>query len=160
MLPPFPRSSSSSVETHNSLSTILGANLSHIDRPKTQTPDQKHDMSSGSPCDSGISGSSWTNDAANNRTKWTGGVNGDGAASNSSTRSTSVLSDCMSGPASLKTDMAAKNAETNRTSPFSNQNIPSSLEPEVSEERQLYGSEVKVTDFCPHLNSLRRGRVF
>ncbi|XP_026801717.3 leucine zipper putative tumor suppressor 1 isoform X1 [Pangasianodon hypophthalmus] len=140
--PQFPRSSSSSVETHNSLSTILGTNLSHIDRPKNQTPEPKHDMSSGSPCDSGISGSSWTNDGANSRTKWTGGVNGDGGTSNSSTRSTSVLSDCISGPASVKTDTAAKNAETNRTSPFTDRNFPSSMESEVSEERQLYSSEV------------------
>ncbi|MCJ8735444.1 hypothetical protein PDJAM_G00247330 [Pangasius djambal] len=141
-MPQFPRSSSSSVETHNSLSTILGTNLSHIDRPKIQTPEPKHDMSSGSPCDSGISGSSWTNDGANSRTKWTGGVNGDGETSNSSTRSTSVLSDCISGPASLKTDTAAKNAEMNRTSPFSDRNFPSPMESDVSEERQLYSSEV------------------
>ncbi|MCI4381339.1 hypothetical protein PGIGA_G00250510 [Pangasianodon gigas] len=147
--PQFPRSSSSSVETHNSLSTILGTNLSHIDRPKNQTPEPKHDMSSGSPCDSGISGSSWTNDGANSRTKWTGGVNGDGGTSNSSTRSTSVLSDCISGPASVKTDTAAKNAEMNRTSPFTDRNLPSSTESEVSEERQLYSSESAENSFTP-----------
>ncbi|KAF5892899.1 leucine zipper putative tumor suppressor 1-like, partial [Clarias magur] len=141
-MPQFPRSSSSSVETHNSLSAILGTNLSHIDRPKNQTPEPKRDMSSGSPCDSGISGSSWINDAANSRTKWTGGVNGDGGISNSSTRSTSVLSDCISGPASLKTDTVDKNVETNRTSPFSDPNFPGSMGSEVSEGRQLYSSEV------------------
>ncbi|XP_053479972.1 leucine zipper putative tumor suppressor 1 [Ictalurus furcatus] len=140
-IPQFPRSSSSSVETHNSLSTILGANLGHIDRPKIQTPEPKHDMSSGSPCDSGISGSSWTNDGANSRTKWTGGVNGDGRTSNSSTRSTSVLSDCIPGPASLKTDTAAKNVDRT-TSPFSDRNFPTSMESEVSEERPLHSSEV------------------
>lgn len=156
-MPQFTRSSSSSMETHNSLSTILGTNLSHIDRPKNQTPEPKHDMSSGSPCDSGISGSSWTNDGANSRTKWTGGVNGDGGMSNSSTRSTSVLSDCVSGLASLKTDTAVKNVEMNRTSPFSDRNISSSMESEVPEERQLYSSEVK--DFCSHLHSFRREQV-
>ncbi|XP_060787072.1 leucine zipper putative tumor suppressor 1 isoform X2 [Neoarius graeffei] len=141
-MPHFTRSSSSSVETHNSLSAILGTNLSHIDRPKTQTPELKHEMSSGSPCDSGISGSSWTNDGVNSRTKWTGGVNGDGGTSNSSTRSTSVLSDCVSGPASLKTDTVVKNVEMNHTSPFSDRNISSSMESKVPEERQLYSSEV------------------
>lgn len=151
-MPHFTRSSSSSVETHNSLSVILGTNLNHIDRPKTQTPELKHEMSSGSPCDSGISGSSWTNDGVNSRTKWTGGVNGDGGTSNSSTRSTSVLSDCVSGPASLKTDTVVKNVEMNHTSPFSDRNISSSMESKVPEERQLYSSEVKLIDFCSHLN--------
>ncbi|KAI5094624.1 leucine zipper putative tumor suppressor 1 isoform X2 [Silurus meridionalis] len=138
----FPRSSSSSVETHNSLSTILGTNLGHIDRPKNQTVEPTHDMSSRSPCDSGISGSTWTNDGANSRTKWTGGIHGDGGTSNSSTRSTSVLSDSLSGPASLNTDAVAKNMETNRTTIFTDQNFPSSAESEVSEERRLYSSEV------------------
>ncbi|KAK3566281.1 hypothetical protein QTP86_030575 [Hemibagrus guttatus] len=142
-LPQFPRSSSSSVETHNSLSTILGTNLSHIEPyPKPQTPEPKHDMSSGSPCDSGISRSSWTNDGANSRTKWTGGVNGDSETPNSSTRSTSVLSDCTSGPASLKTDTTAKTVELSGASPSSERNFPSSLESEVCEERQIYSSEV------------------
>lgn len=103
-------------------------------------------MSSGSPCDSGISGSSWTNDGANCRTKWTGGVNGDGGTSNSSTRSTSALSDCISGPAVLKTDAAAKNVEMDRTSPIPDRNFTSSMESEASEESQLYSSEVKITD--------------
>ncbi|KAI5624069.1 leucine zipper putative tumor suppressor 2-like isoform X1, partial [Silurus asotus] len=144
----FPRSSSSSVETHNSLSTILGTNLGHIDRPKNQTVEPTHDMSSRSPCDSGISGSTWTNDGANSRIKWTGGVHGDGGTSNSSTRSTSVLSDSLSGPASLNTDAVAKNMETNRTSSFTDQNFPSSAESEVSEERRLYSSEVKFAHCC------------
>lgn len=142
----FSRSSSSSVETHNSLSTILGTNLRNIDRPKTQTPEPKQNISSGSPCDSGIYGSSWTNDAANNRTKLTGGFNGDGRTSNSSMRSASVLSDCTSGPTSLKTDTTTKTVELTHTSPSSERNFPSSLVSELSEEQQLYSSEVKLTD--------------
>ncbi|XP_047678794.1 leucine zipper putative tumor suppressor 1 isoform X1 [Tachysurus fulvidraco] len=138
----FSRSSSSSVETHNSLSTILGTNLRNIDRPKAQTPEPKQNISSGSPCDSGIYGSSWTNDAANSRTKLTGGFNGDGRTSNSSMRSTSVLSDCTSGPTSLKTDTTTKTVELTHTSPSSERNFPSSLVSELSEEQQLYGSEV------------------
>lgn len=145
-LPQFPRSSSSSVETHNSLRVILGANLGHI-APKNQAPEPKLDMSSGSPCDSGISASSWTNDGANGRNKWTGGVLGDGGTSNSSTRSTSALSDCTFAPGSIKTDTAAKNLEITHTSPFPDRNFPSSMGSEVSEERQLYDSEVKVTEF-------------
>ncbi|TUM11647.1 NEDD4-binding protein 3 [Bagarius yarrelli] len=141
-LPPVPESSSSSVETHNSLSTILGTDLSRIDRSRNRTPEPNHDMSSGSPCDSGISGSSWTNEGANSRTKWTDKVNRDGRASNSSTRSASVLSDCTSGPASLKTDTMARNVELNRTSLSCDKNFPSSLETEASEERQLSSSEV------------------
>ncbi|XP_007247283.3 leucine zipper putative tumor suppressor 1 [Astyanax mexicanus] len=50
--PVLPRSSSSSVETHNNLSTILGSRISPIDRPK-DTQDPKQENSSGTLSDSG-----------------------------------------------------------------------------------------------------------
>ncbi|XP_017541916.1 leucine zipper putative tumor suppressor 1 [Pygocentrus nattereri] len=50
--PVLPRSSSSSVETHNNLSTILGSRISPIDRPK-DAQDPKQENSSGTLSDSG-----------------------------------------------------------------------------------------------------------
>lgn len=123
-----PRCSSSSVETHNSLRTILGTGLSPARHSKLVTPEPKLNASTGSPSDSGISGSSWT-----------GGSNAEDRGSNPSTRSASVLSDLIHGQHGGRTDRSARTR--GGRSPFSDLSSGSVDELVMEQRVEARGSE-------------------
>ncbi|XP_062855574.1 leucine zipper putative tumor suppressor 1 [Trichomycterus rosablanca] len=139
LTPGFPRCSSSTVETHNSLRTILGSRLSPVERSKVATPEPKLEMSTGSPSDSGISGSSWISDGVTTGNRWTGAVNGEDRGSNPSTRSASVLSDLIHGQHGARTGADRSSRIRDRRSPFSD--LSSGSMDELVMERKPEGPE-------------------